>query len=93
MPHYRRQMGAMGLAGPAAQAADASARGRVEAVPEQLVRVLCLMGDPRAAVERLQAYRDAGADLPIVYPIPAREPVSSIMGTVLGLAPEPAIQP
>jgi alkanesulfonate monooxygenase SsuD/methylene tetrahydromethanopterin reductase-like flavin-dependent oxidoreductase (luciferase family) len=93
MPHYRRQMEEMGLGDAARSAADAQARGRPDEVPEELVRELCLMGEPHAAGERLQGFRDAGADLPVVYPIPAREPVSSIIGTALALAPAPAIQP
>ena len=88
MPHYRRQMEAMGLG--EAAAAAASGPG---AVSDDLVRKLCLLGDPADAARRLDEFREAGADLPVVYPVPAREPVSSIMGTVLALAPTPAIQP
>jgi alkanesulfonate monooxygenase SsuD/methylene tetrahydromethanopterin reductase-like flavin-dependent oxidoreductase (luciferase family) len=93
MPHYRRQMDDMGLGELANAAAEATGRGALADVPERLVRELCLLGDPEAAVLRVQAYRAAGADLPIIYPVPAREPVSSIMGTLLALAPQPAIQP
>jgi alkanesulfonate monooxygenase SsuD/methylene tetrahydromethanopterin reductase-like flavin-dependent oxidoreductase (luciferase family) len=93
MPHYRRQMVAMGLGEPASAAAAAAQEGRPDQVPEELVRALCLVADPEAAVARLAEFREAGADLPIAYPVPAREPVSSIMGTVLALAPSPVLQP
>ena len=93
MPHYRRQMEAMGLGEPASAAAAAAEQGRPDRVPEELVRSLCLVADPGAALARLAEFREAGADLPIAYPVPAREPVSSIMGTLLALAPSPALQP
>jgi hypothetical protein len=57
----------------------------VNDVPESLVRAVCAVGD--AAPERLRAYRAAGADLPVVYPVSAGEPAPSIERTLLGLAP------
>ena len=93
MPHYRRQMEAMSLGAAAAEAAEATSRGRPEDVPEELVRALCIVGDAEEGHRRLRELRDAGADLPIVYPVPAREPVSSVMGTMLALAPTPVLQP
>ncbi|MDP9341812.1 MAG: LLM class flavin-dependent oxidoreductase [Actinomycetota bacterium] len=92
MPHYRSQLEAMGLGDDAASAARAAASGRPAEVPEALVRELCLVGDPEAARARLDAYRAAGADLPIVYPVPGRDPVSSMMGTVLAAAPSSALE-
>jgi alkanesulfonate monooxygenase SsuD/methylene tetrahydromethanopterin reductase-like flavin-dependent oxidoreductase (luciferase family) len=68
-PAYARQFTAMGLGAGAGAAAAASRAGRPEDVPDSFVRALCLLGDPPAARERLQAYRDAGADLPVVYPV------------------------
>jgi 5,10-methylenetetrahydromethanopterin reductase len=85
LPHYRRQMEAMGLGAEA----EAAARGEV---PDALVRALCLVGDPRAMGERLGEYRAAGADLPVVYPVPVLEPVSSLLATLLALAPRPALE-
>lgn len=52
-PAYARQFRRMGV--------DPTAEAVVEAV--------CLPGDPAAARVRLQAYRDAGADLPVVYSV------------------------
>jgi 5,10-methylenetetrahydromethanopterin reductase len=92
MPHYRRQFDAIGLGDAAASAARAAGSGNDAAVPEALVHELCLVGDPDAAHARLDAYRAAGADVPIVYPVPGRDPVSSILGTVLAAAPSPALE-
>ena len=52
-PAYARQFEAMG----------------VEPSPEAVVEAVCLRGDPGRARERLEAYREAGADLPVVYPV------------------------
>jgi hypothetical protein len=51
---------------------EPTARGAVDAV--------CLRGDPAAAKGRLDAYREAGADLPVVYPVlaPGEGPEASI---------------
>jgi len=93
MPHYRRQMESVGLGDAAARAADAAKAGRPGDVPEELVRELCLVGDPPSAARRLQEYRDAGAVLPVIYPVPALDPPSSIMASMLALAPHPALEP
>lgn len=52
-PAYARQFESMG----------------VDPSPEQVVEAVCLRGDPAGAHRRLQAYRAAGADLPVVYPV------------------------
>ena len=59
-PAYARQFEAMG----------------VEPSPGAVVDAVCLRGDRDAARERLDAYRRAGADLPVVYPAlaPGRAP-------------------
>ena len=59
----------MGLSDEAAEAGAAHLAGAPQAVPEALVRAVCLPGDPAEARARLDAYRDAGADLPVVYPV------------------------
>jgi alkanesulfonate monooxygenase SsuD/methylene tetrahydromethanopterin reductase-like flavin-dependent oxidoreductase (luciferase family) len=41
----------------------------VEPSPEAIVQAVCLRGNPDRARERLEAYREAGADLPVVYPV------------------------
>lgn len=83
IPHYRRQFEQMGFRAEAAAAAE----GRV---PAALLDAVCLRGERASAAARLQRYRDAGADLPFVYPVPCLDPVSSIGDTILGLAPSPA---
>jgi 5,10-methylenetetrahydromethanopterin reductase len=52
-PAYARQFEAMGVEGSA----------------EAIVEAVCLRGDPDRARDRLEAYRKAGADLPVVYPV------------------------
>ena len=52
-PAYARQFEAMGI----------------EPSPEAIVDAVCLRGDPDRARARLEAYRKAGADLPVVYPV------------------------
>jgi alkanesulfonate monooxygenase SsuD/methylene tetrahydromethanopterin reductase-like flavin-dependent oxidoreductase (luciferase family) len=89
---YRRQFEAVGLGEEAAAAAAAFGAGRPEEVPEALVRRVCLLGEPKEAALRLDAYRDAGADLQVVYPVPTRDLHSSILGTVFALAPHPAVE-
>ncbi|HEX2030067.1 MAG TPA: LLM class flavin-dependent oxidoreductase [Actinomycetota bacterium] len=92
MPKYRRQFEAMGLGEPAAAAAGALAAGRLADAPEALARAVCVWGGRDEALARLAAYRDAGADLVVVYPVPALEAVSSITGTILAAAPDPAVE-
>ena len=92
IPHYRAQMEKMGLGDMAAIAAKAYEAGRANEVPESLVKALTVMGDRRQALDRFQAFRDAGADLVVCYPVAALEPFSSILGTVLTSAPRPAME-
>lgn len=91
-PHYLRQFELMGLGEEAAMAAKAFEAGEPSAVPEALVRAVCVLGNRSDALARLDAYREAGADLVVVYPVPVLEPLSSIMGTVLAAAPSPTME-
>ena len=87
-PAYARQFAALGLGDEARAAAAAHAAGRPDEVSEALVRAICLAGDPAAARVRLDAFREAGADLPIVYPVAAGEdPARSVSATLRALAP------
>jgi alkanesulfonate monooxygenase SsuD/methylene tetrahydromethanopterin reductase-like flavin-dependent oxidoreductase (luciferase family) len=63
-PSYARQFEAMGV--------EPTARGALDAV--------CLRGDRAGARDRLEAYREAGAELPVVYPVlaPGEGPEASI---------------
>src|ERR687892_598977 len=76
IPAYRRQL----------------ERDGVELSPEPMARALCVWGDRDGALDRLAAWRDAGADLVVVYPVPAQEAVSSLMGTIMAAAPDPAVE-
>ena len=93
IPAYARQFDAMGLGRDAGLAASASAAGSTADVPPALVRAVCLVGDARAAAARLRTYREAGATLPIVYPVPCLDPLSSVLGTLFALAPSPVLAP
>jgi len=87
-PAYARQFGSLGLAAEAEAAAAAHAAGRPQDAPVALVRAVCLSGDVGAARLGLQAYREAGAHLPIVYPVAtAADPVASVLATLRALAP------
>jgi len=77
IPHYRRQFELMGL--------DARA-------PEALVRATAVTGGRAEALARFRAYREAGADVVLCYPVSALDPISSLLGTLLAAAPSPAVE-
>ena len=91
-PAYRRQLEGVGLGEHARAASEALAAGRPDLVPEELIRRVCLMGEASEAQAGLRAYADAGADLPVVYPVATRDALSSILGTVFALAPHPEVE-
>ena len=87
-PAYARQFAAMGLGDEAAAAGAAHRAGAPQAVPEALVRSVCLPADPAAARARLEGYREAGADLPVVYPVATPEDgAGSVEDTLRAAAP------
>ena len=92
MEKYRRQFASMGLQAEAEAAAKAWAAGSAEEVPRSLLAAVCVWGPREDALARLAEYRQAGADLVVVYPVPAQEAVSSTMGTLLAAAPDPAVE-
>ena len=67
-PAYARQLASVGLGAEAERAAAAHRAGSVADVPERLVREVCLSGDRSDALRRLDAYVEAGADLPVGVP-------------------------
>ena len=91
IPAYLRQFEAVGLGAEARAAAAADGEGRPEDVPDSLVRAVALVGSASEAKARLEGYRQAGADLPIVYPVPCLDPRSSVLGTLFATAPHPAL--
>ena len=52
---------------------------------DAVVRAVCALGDD--ARDRIDAYREAGADLPVVYPVATADAVASIEATLSALAP------
>jgi alkanesulfonate monooxygenase SsuD/methylene tetrahydromethanopterin reductase-like flavin-dependent oxidoreductase (luciferase family) len=84
-PAYARQFEQAGLGEQARAAAAAVRAGRPDEVPEALVRAVCAVGE--SAAERIAAYRDAGADVPVVYPVAVGDPAPSMERTLLALAP------
>jgi 5,10-methylenetetrahydromethanopterin reductase len=69
MPAYAHALSEMGLGEEAAAAAAARGGGRLEDVPDRLVREVCLPTSATDARKRLAVYRSAGADLTVVYPV------------------------
>jgi alkanesulfonate monooxygenase SsuD/methylene tetrahydromethanopterin reductase-like flavin-dependent oxidoreductase (luciferase family) len=92
VPHYLRQLQAMGLGEAGTLAAKAFQAGQPEQVPETLVRALTVIGGRNDALARFVSYHQAGADLVLCYPVPALEPFSSILGSVLAAAPDTAVE-
>lgn len=87
LPAYRSQAAAQGLGAEADAAAAAVRAGRPDDVPEAFVRTLGLLGDPGEARARIDRYREAGLDLPIVYPVATRDGAASVRATLEALAP------
>jgi alkanesulfonate monooxygenase SsuD/methylene tetrahydromethanopterin reductase-like flavin-dependent oxidoreductase (luciferase family) len=90
-PAYARQFATMGLGEDAERSAAAHRHHRPEDVSEHLVREVCLVGERSFATGRLDSYRLAGADLPVVYPVvlPGPNPAASARVTLEALASAP----
>jgi len=87
IPAYARQLAGLGLGAEAKAAAAAHAAGRPGDVPAALVDALCVKGDPSTARSAVDGFREAGADLPIVYPVAdGDDQVGSVFGTLRALA-------
>jgi 5,10-methylenetetrahydromethanopterin reductase len=85
---YARQFEGMGMAEEAHAAAEASRAGRPDDIPDQVVERICLVGDVEAGRARVAAYREAGADLPVIYPaLLPDDPAGSLLTTLRSLAP------
>ncbi|HEY7660101.1 MAG TPA: hypothetical protein VIC58_05845, partial [Actinomycetota bacterium] len=65
--------------------ASAHRSGRPEDVPERLVRSVAAVGE--TARETIEAFRAAGAQVPVVYPVAVGDPAPSIEATLSALAP------
>jgi alkanesulfonate monooxygenase SsuD/methylene tetrahydromethanopterin reductase-like flavin-dependent oxidoreductase (luciferase family) len=86
---YARQFASMGLGDEAVRASAAHRAGRPQDVPARLVDELCLSGRADEAARRLDGYRAAGADVPVVYPVIAAgaDAVRSARVTLEAFAP------
>jgi alkanesulfonate monooxygenase SsuD/methylene tetrahydromethanopterin reductase-like flavin-dependent oxidoreductase (luciferase family) len=63
---------------------DAMAGGHEKAV-DTLVDALCAWGQRDTVVEKLGAYREAGLDQVVVYPVPfSDDPAESVLQTIRG---------
>jgi alkanesulfonate monooxygenase SsuD/methylene tetrahydromethanopterin reductase-like flavin-dependent oxidoreductase (luciferase family) len=63
----------------------------VEPTAEAAIEAVCLRGDLNSARDRLETYRDAGADLPVVYPVlAAGETAETSLLVLRALAPSVA---
>lgn len=88
-PAYRAMWRQSGFAEEMArvEAAGSEMETVVRAVSDRMVDALGLIGDPAAVHSGLQGFRDAGVDLPIVYPFAAGPSEQAYRDTIEGLAP------
>ena len=88
-PAYARQFSLMGLGHTPKQQRPRTVREDPTMCRTNSCTPSVWWGAPRAVRGRLDAYRDAGADLPVVYPmlVPGSDPHDSIAATIRGLAP------
>ncbi len=87
-PAYRRQFDAMGVGAAAAAAARTGAAEIPPEAVEALLERVCLSGDAPRARARLEEYRRAGCDLPVVYPVPfGADGQASVAHTLQAFAP------
>jgi 5,10-methylenetetrahydromethanopterin reductase len=81
LPFYNRQLAKSGFEAEAKAAMEAAARGdqkaQVAAMSNRLVDAVALVGPASRCIERLAAFREAGAELPIIAPGPGADPVSN----------------
>jgi probable F420-dependent oxidoreductase len=63
-------------------------------VSEETVATLVATGSADQVAERLEAYRSAGVDLPVLYPLPAGDhPAARVLATLTALAPGQPLPP
>ncbi|HEY2958257.1 MAG TPA: LLM class flavin-dependent oxidoreductase [Actinomycetota bacterium] len=67
---------------------------RLGLVSDQTLATLVATGSAGQVAERLEAYREAGVDLPVLYPLPAGDhPAARVMATLTALAPGQPLPP
>ena len=65
LPFFQRLLRASGFA---AEAEEGERGAAGDALSDRLLDAICLLGPVEACRERLTAYREAGLDLPILWP-------------------------
>ena len=98
LPNYRRQWrrGGFGAAMDAAQRLWASGnRHDVAAqIPDELIDAVCVYGDPNRCRRQLQAFRDAGVDVPLLAVSPVNdERLAATKQAIEALAPTASTTP
>ncbi|HKV53943.1 MAG TPA: LLM class flavin-dependent oxidoreductase [Candidatus Binataceae bacterium] len=87
LPFYNRLLARSGFEGPAAKIMEAAQRhdadGMAAALSEQMIDALALVGPESRCRERLEQYRAAGAELPILVPNAVEEDYSAGVRRVL----------
>jgi probable F420-dependent oxidoreductase len=91
MLYYQRYFASIGFTGETEAIARAWQQGdntaATRAVTPQMIRALTVYGTAQECRERLQAYREAGLQLPIIAPFPSGEPVRDTFArTIAGCA-------
>lgn len=95
MTYYQKYFASMGFAAEAATMAQAWQRGdgdaAVRAVTLPMIEAVTIYGSAEACRQRLQAYRDAGLQHPIIAPFPIGEPIrDTFVRTIAGCALPPS---
>jgi alkanesulfonate monooxygenase SsuD/methylene tetrahydromethanopterin reductase-like flavin-dependent oxidoreductase (luciferase family) len=91
MTYYQNYFRSIGFVDEADVMTQAWKRGdraaAVDAVTLPMIRATTIYGSPEACRERLQAYRDAGLQQPIIAPFPIGEPIQeTFRRTIAGCA-------
>jgi alkanesulfonate monooxygenase SsuD/methylene tetrahydromethanopterin reductase-like flavin-dependent oxidoreductase (luciferase family) len=92
MTYYQNYFASMGFAAEAETIAQAWQRGdrdgAVQAVTPPMIEAVTIYGPAEACRQRLQAYREAGLQHPIIAPFPMGEPIrDTFVRTIEGCAP------
>ena len=87
IPAYAAMLRRHGI-GEVDRVADAPPDERAGLVSDETVDRLVATGTADQVASRLEAYRQAGVDLPILYPLPAGEhPSARVLATLTACAP------
>jgi hypothetical protein len=84
LPFFQRLMRAGGFS---AEADKAEQGVGVEALSDRLIGAICLLGPISRCRERLAEYRDAGLDLPILWPAVGVESAREVIAAFRKITP------